>query len=99
MILENDPLAKEILETPQRFVRSRKSRDHFRECIRKIVGDLVVDLNAEVEDYGDDFDYRDKLRDSVWVGELSRKVAADHLKLVKHGRIKSFQDEWRKAGV
>jgi hypothetical protein len=27
-------------------------------------GRVVIDLNAEVEGYGDDFDYRDKLRDS-----------------------------------
>jgi len=99
VILENDPLAKEILENPKRFVRTEKARNHFRECINKIVGDLVVDLNAEVEEYGDDFDYRDKLRDSSWVGELSKKVSADHLKLVKRGRIKSFEDEWKKSGL
>ena len=99
MILENDQLAKEILENPKMFVRTNKARDHFRECIRKIVGDLVVDLNAEVEEYGDDFDYRDKLRDSTWVGELSKKVSTDHLKLVKRGRIKSFETEWKKSGL
>lgn len=99
VILENDPLSREILENPKRFVRTEKARNHFRECIRKIVGDLVVDLNAEVEEYGDDFDYRDKLRDSTWVGELSKKVSADHLKLVKRGRIKSFEDEWKKSGL
>jgi len=99
VILENDLLARELLGNPQRFVRTKTARDHFRECVRKIVGDLVVDLNAEVAEYGDDFDYRDKLRDSVWVGELSKKVAADHLKLVKRGRIKSFQDEWQKGGA
>jgi len=99
VILENDSLAKEILENPKRFVRTEKARNHFRECINKIVGDLVVDLNAEVEEYGDDFDYRDKLRDSAWVGEVSKKVSADHLKLVKRGRIKSFEDEWKKSGL
>jgi len=99
VILENDPLANEILGSPKRFVRAEKARDQFRECVRKIVGDLVVDLNAEVAEYGDDFDYRDKLRDSTWVGELSKKVSADHLKLVKRGRIKSFEDEWKKSGL
>jgi hypothetical protein len=98
VILENDTLAREILENPKRFVRIEKSRNHFRQCINKIVGDLVVDLNAEVEEYGDDFDYRDKLRDSGWVGDLSKRVSADHLKLVKRGRIKSFENEWKKNG-
>jgi AIPR protein len=98
VILENDPLSREILERPKRFVRAEKDRKHFRGCMSKIVGDLVVDLNAEVEEYGDDFDYRDKLRDSAWVGELSKKVSGDHLKLVKRGRIKSFADEWKNSG-
>lgn len=99
VILESDSLAQEILGNPGKFVRDKTSRDHFRECIRNVVGDVVVDLNAEVDEYGDDFDYRDKLRDSEWVGQLSRKVAADHLKLVKRNRIKSFQEEWGKGGV
>jgi hypothetical protein len=99
VILENDPLAKEILENTERFVRAPKARDHLRECVSKIIGDVVVDLNAEIEEYGDDFDYRDKLRDSTWVGELSKKVSADHLKLVKRGRIKSFEGEWKKSGL
>jgi AIPR protein len=98
IILENDPLAEKILGNPKEFVRTDKARDHFRKCVAKIVGDVVVDLNAEVEEYGDDFDYRDKLRDQVWASELSKKVATDHLKLVKRGRINSFQDEWKKTG-
>jgi hypothetical protein len=45
VILENDPLAKEILENPKWFVRTEKARGHFRDCISKTVSDLVVDLN------------------------------------------------------
>jgi len=99
VILEHDPLASDVLGNPEQFVRTKKSRDHFRKCMAKIVGDLVVDLNAEVEEYGNDFDYRDKLRDQTWISDLSRKVATDHLKLVKRGRIKSFQEEWKKGGA
>jgi len=96
VILENDPLAPGILGNPKVFVRTKKARDHFRDCIRKIVGDVVIDLNAEVDEYGDDFDYRDKLRDAVWVSSLSKKVATDHLKLVQRKRIKAFGEEWKK---
>lgn len=99
IILENDALAAEILGNPKRFVRAQKARQYFRECMRKIVGDLVIDLNAEVEEYGEDFDYRDKLRDAAWVGDLTKKVVTDHLKLVKRGRIQSFAEEWKKSGL
>lgn len=96
VILESDESAPEILNTPGKFVRSGKDRDHFRNCISKIIGDLVIDLNAEVKEYGDDFDYRGRLRDQVWVNELSKKVSADYLKLVTRGRIESFSEEWKK---
>jgi hypothetical protein len=98
-ILDSDNLATAILTNPQRFVRTQKARDHFRKCIAKVLGDVVIDLNAEVEELGEDFDYRDKLRDQKWVTDLSKKVVGDHLKLVKRGRIQSFEEEWKKSGL
>ena len=56
-ILDSDNLATAILTNPQRFVRTQKARDHFRKCIAKVLGDVVIDLNAEVEELGEDFDY------------------------------------------
>jgi hypothetical protein len=53
---------------------------------------------VEVDDYGDAFDYRDKLRDSNVAKELSRKIVADHLKQVSRKRIKSFSEEWGSGG-
>lgn len=93
-ILENDGLADSILKSPGKFVRIEKDRAHFRQCLDTIVNDLVIDLNAEVDDYGDAFDYRDKLRDSGWAKDLSKKIVADHLKQVARKRIKSFTEEW-----
>jgi hypothetical protein len=93
-ILENDGLADSILKTPGKFVRESNDRAHFRQCLDTVVNDLVIDLNAEVDDYGDAFDYRDKLRDSEWEKGLSKKIVADHLKQVARKRIKSFTEEW-----
>ena len=56
--------------------------------------DVVVDLNDEVKEYGDDFDYRDKLRDSDWVKSISRAIVKDHLKQINRGRAKGLKEEW-----
>lgn len=96
-ILASDGLAQNIASSPKSFVRRPEDRDKFRVCIRRILDDVVIDLNAEVTEYGDNFDYRDKLRDSDWVASLSRKVVSDHLKLVNRGRIHSFKAEWEGA--
>jgi hypothetical protein len=93
-ILEKDGLSESILKTPEKFVKNAQDRARFSQCLDTIIGDLVIDLNAEVDEYGDNFDYRDKLRDSNWVKELSKKIVADHLKQVSRKRIKSFSQEW-----
>jgi hypothetical protein len=94
-ILEADDLSADILQRPDLFVRAERDREHFTACIKRIVDDLIIDLNAELEDFGDDFDYRDKLRNSEWVKDLSKTVVADYEKQVKRGRIQSFSQDWR----
>lgn len=75
-------------------MRKKTSRQLFRKCIDNIVSDLVTDVNAEIEGAGEDFDYRGKLRDSVWVEALNKSVVGDHLKLVARKKIQSFKEDW-----
>ena len=94
-ILEADALAGQILRQPETFVRNDHNRDKFRNCVRRVVGDIVVDLNHEIADLGEDFDYRDKLRDAEWARQLSTSIVSSYKKLVERGRIQSFADDWK----
>jgi hypothetical protein len=94
VILDGDELKAELHSRPESFVRKKVNRDKFRNCILQIVSDLIVDLNLEIKDLGDDFDYRDKLRDSAWVKEQSAKLVGTHKKLVRRGSFLSFKDSW-----
>lgn len=98
-ILNHDKMATKIMEDPAAFVRDPNTRDRFRSCIRTILGDVTIDLNAEVDALGPNFDYRGKLRDEEWVQKLTEEIAANHLKLVARGRIPSFTDEWHKPNA
>jgi len=93
-IIEQSPGGSTALSTPTVFVSKSQDRNHFRHCVENILMDVVVDLNDEVKEYGDDFDYRDKLRDSDWVKKLARTIVKDHVKQINRGRIKSLQEEW-----
>jgi hypothetical protein len=93
-VLESNVAAGDIFKHPGKFVRNHKDRAKFRQCVDTILVDLVIDINGEVDDYGDAFDYRDKLRDAVFVKTLNKKIIADHLKQVARKRIKSFDEEW-----
>ena len=57
----------------------------------------MIDLNAELAQVGEDFDYRGKLRDEVWVKALAHRILADHTKLVSRGRIDSFERDFDTA--
>ncbi|MFC1969393.1 hypothetical protein ACFLVF_02765 [Chloroflexota bacterium] len=82
--------------SPEKFVRDQTDRDKLRNCVGKVIRDIIVDINAEVEQYGDDFDYRGRLRDSDWVKKLASEVVGTYTKLVKRGRVDSFTTEWSK---
>lgn len=93
-VLESDNLGQELLRNPIPFVRNKLDREYLMQCIGKIVNDMVIDINAEASQYGDDFDYRGKLRDEGWVKHLSQEVVSSYMKLVQRGRIESFEAEW-----
>jgi hypothetical protein len=95
-ILASDELWPEISEKPRNFVRTSDLRKKFKAAIGNIVSDLVIDVNAEIEGLGEDFDYRGKLRDAEWVKTLGKTVVGDHVKLVARGKIPSFKVDWQK---
>jgi hypothetical protein len=95
-MLEADTMFEEITTRPDKFVRDEDNRKKFKECVSKLINDALIDLNAEIESFGENFYYRDRLRDATWVRDVSRKVVSDYQKLVKRGRIPCFSDEWTK---
>jgi AIPR protein len=88
-ILEQSELWQQMTDNPAGFVRKAADRKRFRQCVGTILQDVIVDLNDEVKEYGDDFDYRGRLRDAEWVKGITRTIVKDHLKQVNRGRITS----------
>ena len=94
-ILENDEVGQDLLLSPENYIKRAEYRQGFIECIDLIIDDVVVDLNGEVDQNGEDFDYKSKFRDKEWVSELSTNIVSSYLKLVNRGRINSFKSEWQ----
>lgn len=93
-ILENDDIGKDVILRPEVYVRNQVDRTDFVDCINRIIDDIIVDLNMEVDGLGADFDYKSKLRDDIWVNTLARNIVGTYLKLVKSQRLSSFTKEW-----
>lgn len=93
-IFESDSKGKELLLKPELFVNEGKDREDFIESTTTIIGDIIIDFNGEVENLGDDFDYKSKLRDETWIKKLSQEIVGSYLKQVSRNRIESFENEW-----
>jgi hypothetical protein len=98
LLLEKDtPVGIDIINNPERYVAKKKSRETTLRCIDQVLNDVVTDLNAELDQVGDDFDYRGKLRDESWVKSIAHRLVADYIKLVSRNRIPSFSEEFKGA--
>jgi hypothetical protein len=97
LILEEDEIGRKMLLSPGDFIRNHPTQQLLMKFMKSIINDIIIDVNGEVDPLGDDFDYRDKLRDDVWVKNLARSVVGNYLKLVERGRIQSLKLEWVKA--
>ena len=98
-IMESDNMFNDVSSNPEKFVRVCNDRDHFKKCVLTILDDIVIDLNSELDQEGEVFYYRDGLRDEKWVNDMTRRIVADHSKLVARRRISSFADEWKTRGA
>ena len=91
-------MGKRSIAAPSEFVRDEQSRERYRACVRQVLDDIVIDLNAEVNELGEDFDYRGRLREEDWVKDLGRRLVADHQRQVRRKRIPSFEEDWESKG-
>ena len=94
-ILENDLSGKLLIRAPQEFILTPANRSEFVSAISKIIDDVIVDFNGEVNTLGQDFDYRSRLREESWVKKLAQDIVGNYLKLVSRGRIPSFDEDWK----
>lgn len=94
-ILENDDVGRDAILRPENYVRDQIDRADFIACTNRIIDDIIVDLNMEVDGLSEDFDYKSRLREESWVNSLSKNIVGTYLKLVKSNRLSSFTKEWR----
>jgi len=96
LILDNDETAKDVISVPEKYVHDEKTMNAFVSAIGKLLDEVTTDLNAEIDQLGEDFDYRGKLRDEAWCKRLAHEIAATHKKLVTRGRMEPFGELFAK---
>lgn len=86
----------DIINKPGKFVRDTKYRACFENAACELLTEIITDINAEIDQLGEDFDYRGKLRDDKWCAKLAHEITATHFKLVTRGRMDSFHTIYEK---
>ena len=97
-ILDSDEQGRQIIKAPENVMPYESERIRFRKCIKMLLGDLVADLNGEVKNEEENFDYRGKLRDEEWVKNTCKVVEGYHRKWLNRPGVHSFAEEWQNQG-
>ena len=96
--MEADELGREFAKDPSRFLAEENGRERLKECVRGVLGDLIVDLNAEVqerEEARNPFDFKRDLKSADAVRKLGREIQALYSKAARRGRVDTFSTLWQ----
>ena len=97
LIFETDEIGRKAINYPDQFTTNTVNRAALVSAIDTILSEVATDLNAELKDAGEDFDYRGKLRDEAWCKKLANDILGTHQKLVSRGRIDSLSVIFQQA--
>lgn len=97
LVLEKDEIGMDIIKHPETYVLEVNRRNAMLAAVDGLLTEVVTDINAELEEAGEDFDYRGKLRDEKWCKELASEIVSTHEKLVARKRLESFTELYTEA--
>jgi len=95
--LETDTTGDEFCRRPSDFISQPDGADRLQKSFRRVLGDIVIDLNAEVEERessGEPFDYKRELKSPHSVRQLKRVIITSYQKAVARKRATGFGEEW-----
>ncbi|MGY0799054.1 AIPR family protein [Lysobacter sp. A286] len=93
--LDVDPGGREFVRDPSPVV-DKFGFDAVSEIAQKILSDLIIDMNAELEDReqaGTPFDYKRELKSPTAVKALAKQIIPSYEKAIRRNRATSFSSE------
>ena len=93
--LDND--SRDIFNNPELIFEYNDYADLLSESIDELVSDIITDLNYEVKQLGDDFDYKADLKSPKRVVILGDSIVKEYEKQMKKGKAQTFADHLKIA--
>ena len=97
MALETDEVGDTFCREPSKFISEPNGAERLRASFACVLNDLVIDLNAEVEEResaGTPFDYKRELKSPQSVRKLQQGIISSYQKAVARKRATGFGEEW-----
>ena len=95
--LESDEVGVSFCQDPTPFMEVPDWEARLHHCFSRVLADLVIDLNAEIEERresGAPFDYKRELKSHQSVRALQQSIIPMYKKAVDRGRATGFGAEW-----
>jgi hypothetical protein len=89
--MNEDDTAKKYVKNPKSLFDEGKI-DQFCEAIEQILRSIIVDLNYEVTDLGDNFDYKGDLKSPNKIKQLRDKLLRSYAKDVTRNKTSSLSE-------
>lgn len=93
-VFDSELFGAKLVKEPEFFVNTEAQVVKLRKFIGHLLDGLMIDLNLETENLGDDFDYRGKLREKEFISKLSNELLSSFLKDIKRGKALPLQSLW-----
>lgn len=94
-VLSEDEVGKAFCKKPENFSKNPNEKANLLKCIHIIMGDIVIDLNAEFKEAGgENFDFKGTFKAPNLLRSLANKVITSHKKLIARDRVDSFSKLW-----
>ena len=95
--MESDEVGVSFCQDPAPFMEVPDWEARLHHCFSRVLADLVIDLNAEIEERresGAPFDYKRELKSPQSVRALQQSIIPMYKKAVDRGRATGFGAEW-----
>ncbi len=90
-LLKKDAGCQAIVKSPNAIIGSANFAG-FQAAIREVLNSMIIDLNYEVKERGDSFDYKGDLKSPAKIKELRSELLKSYEKELAKGKIKPLSD-------
>jgi len=94
-LLSSDSLGEQVFKDPSVIMKIENWGEKLLAALDPILSSLIIDLNYEVDEAGEAFDYKSELKSPNRVRERADDLLKSYDKEIAKGKMATFADLWK----